>query len=70
VIKIFSHYFHRRTLLQVAFDSGLIISALMLWIVLDAGSAATGSLPLFEGLGRAVLIAAGILTVHSITDCP
>ena len=65
MIKIFNHYFHRHTLLQVAFDSGLIISAIMLWLILDARMSTAGTSPLLEGLGRAVLVAAGILTVHS-----
>lgn len=65
MIKIFSHYFHRGTLLQVAFDSVLIIAALMLLLLLQAGHEPSPASPMLDGLTRAVLIAFGILFVNS-----
>ena len=62
MIKIFNHYIHRRTLLQIILDSGLIIITVLLsfgWRTPDIGLAASAALP------SAALLAAGALTINA-----
>jgi sugar transferase (PEP-CTERM system associated) len=66
VIKIFNHYFPRRTVLQVFLDMGLVVAALMLALYTQSLSRMElmdQSLVL-EGLSRGVLIALGLLLVN------
>jgi sugar transferase (PEP-CTERM system associated) len=66
VIKIFNHYFPRRTVLQVFLDMGLVVGALLLALYTQS----LAQLELMdrrvwlEGLSRGVLIALGMLVVN------
>ncbi len=42
MIKIFSHYLHRRTLVQVFFDLGLVVATVVLSIMWQVKDVATG----------------------------
>ncbi len=62
MIKIFNHYIHRRTLLQIILDFGLIIITVLLsfgWRTPDLGLAASAALP------SAALLAAGALAINA-----
>ena len=62
MIKIFNHYIHRRTLLQIILDFGLVIGVVLLavgWRVPDVSRAAAAALP------SAALLAAGALAVNA-----
>jgi sugar transferase (PEP-CTERM system associated) len=65
LIKIFNHYFHRRTVLQVALDMGLVVCALMLALYLQSNPAELPGSVVSEGLFRGVLMALGMLAVNS-----
>ena len=58
MIKIFNHYIHRRTLLQIMLDFGLIIGIVVLsvgWHTPDLTLAASAALPSAALLGAAAL---------------
>ena len=62
MIKIFNHYIHRRTLLQIILDFGLVIGVVLLavgWRVPDVSRAAAAAFP------SAALLAAGALAVNA-----
>jgi sugar transferase (PEP-CTERM system associated) len=62
MIKIFNHYIHRQTLLQIILDFGLIIITVLLsfgWRTPDAGLSASAALP------SAALLAAGALAINA-----
>lgn len=62
MIKIFDHYFHRRTLLQVLFDFGLVIFAVMVSMLSQAADpAALYSTILFPAL----FLALGVLLINA-----
>lgn len=65
MIKIFNHYFHRRTVLQVMLDMGLVVGALMLALFVQSNSALLGASVVTEGLTRGVLMALGMLAINS-----
>ncbi|NMM86736.1 exopolysaccharide biosynthesis polyprenyl glycosylphosphotransferase [Rhodococcus sp. SRB_17] len=62
MIKIFSHYFHRRTMWQIMVYSALIVGALSISLALQAGM--FNAVAISASLGRGGLMAAGILTVN------
>lgn len=62
MIKIFNHYIHRRTLLQIIFDFGLILGTVLLsvgWRTHDLARAASAALP------SAALLAAAALAINA-----
>jgi sugar transferase (PEP-CTERM system associated) len=65
VIKIFNHYFHRRTVLQVMFDMGLVVVALILALYIQSNASLFHLAIVGEGFTRGVLIALGVLSVNS-----
>ena len=65
VIKIFNHYFHRRTVLQVMLDMGLVVGALILALYVQSNAALYGFDLVSEGLSRGILMALGMLAVNS-----
>jgi sugar transferase (PEP-CTERM system associated) len=65
LIKIFNHYFHRRTVLQVFLDMGLVVGALMLALYVQANAEALPGPVVTEGLVRGGLMALGMLAVNS-----
>lgn len=65
MIKIFNHYFHRRTVLQVVLDTGLVMMALILALYLQSNPDALPTSVVSEGLGRGALMALGMLAVNS-----
>lgn len=65
MIKIFNHYFHRRTVLQVMLDMGLVVGALILALFVQSNSSMLSASVVTEGLSRGVLMALGMLAVNS-----
>ena len=65
MIKIFNHYFHRRTVLQVMLDMGLVVGALILALYVQSNAALYGFDVVSEGLSRGILMALGMLAVNS-----
>ncbi len=65
LIKIFNHYFHRRTVLQVMLDMGLVVGALMVALFVQSTSSDLDWRLISEGLSRGVLMALGMLLVNS-----
>jgi sugar transferase (PEP-CTERM system associated) len=67
MIKIFNHYFHRRTVLQVFLDMGLVVGALMLALYTQSQTeqGLMSRAVVLEGLSRGVLIALGLLAVNA-----
>lgn len=62
MIKIFNHYIHRRTLLQIILDFGLILGTVLLsvgWRTHDLARAASAALP------SAALLAAAALAINA-----
>ena len=62
MIRIFNHYIHRRTILQLLLDFGLILGTVLLatgWHMPDLARAASAALP------PAVLLAVAALTINS-----
>jgi sugar transferase (PEP-CTERM system associated) len=62
VIKIFNHYLHRRTLLQVFMDLGLVAAAVILSILWQVNDFASG---LSVAITCSFLLAVGMLTINS-----
>lgn len=62
MIKIFNHYIHRRTLLQILFDSGLVIAVVMTAVLMQVPD-----LPAAASIGvtRAFLLGTGMLIINS-----
>ncbi len=65
MIKIFNHYFHRRTVLQVMLDMGLVVGALIIALLIQSNSSVLTASVVTEGLSRGVLMALGMLAVNS-----
>ena len=65
MIKIFNHYFHRRTVLQVFLDMGLVVGALIAALFVQANSSVIDQSVVTEGLSRGILMALGMLAVNS-----
>lgn len=65
LIKIFNHYFHRRTVLQVFLDMGLVVGALIAALFVQANSSVIDQSVVTEGLSRGILMALGMLAVNS-----
>jgi sugar transferase (PEP-CTERM system associated) len=65
LIKIFNHYFHRRTVLQVMLDMGLVVGALIVAMFVQSNAAVLNASVVTEGLSRGVLMALGMLAVNS-----
>jgi sugar transferase (PEP-CTERM system associated) len=62
VIKIFNHYFHKRTLLQIFFDLGFVVVAVMVSILMQvADPSSVSSLVVTTTL----LLAIGILVINA-----
>ncbi|WP_287877317.1 TIGR03013 family XrtA/PEP-CTERM system glycosyltransferase [Acidovorax sp.] len=64
MIKIFSHYFHRRTMLQVMLYSVLIVGTLIVSLTMQAGMGMFNVVAIASGVVRGGLMAVGILTVN------
>ena len=64
MIKIFNHYFHRRTLLQVAVYSSLIIGALIITLIFQADTNGVNFQAIAAGLSRGLLMAIGIVIAN------
>ena len=62
MIKIFNHYLHRRTLIQVAFDFGLILFAVF---VVGLSMSATQKLPLPRVATHGLSLAACMLVINT-----
>ena len=62
MIKIFRHYLHRRTLLQVFFDLGLVVATVLLSIMWQVNDLKVGA---SVALASAFLLATGMLAINS-----
>jgi len=65
LIKIFNHYFPRRTVLQVMLDMGLVVGALMVALFIQSSVSELDYQLVSEGLSRGILMALGMLAVNS-----
>ena len=64
MIKISSHYFHRRTILQIMVYSVLIVGTLIVSLTMQAGAGMFNLSAIIAGVIRGALMAVGILTVN------
>lgn len=64
MIRIFNHYFHRRTVFQVMIYSLLIVITLITSLAMQAGVGFFNTTAIFAGLGRGILMVAGIVGVN------
>ena len=64
MIKISSHYFHRRTILQIMVYAVLIVGTLIVSLTMQAGTGMFNASAIVSGVIRGVLMAIGILTVN------
>ena len=62
MIKIFNHYFHKRTLLQIFFDLGLVVATLVVGILTQVPEPVAVSSLL---ISTSVLLLAGILLINA-----
>ena len=65
LIKIFNHYFHRRTLLQMGLDMALVTAVFMAILLSMADVAKTDGALIWRGLVRGLLMGAGFLAVNA-----
>jgi sugar transferase (PEP-CTERM system associated) len=65
LIKLFNHYFDRRTLLQMFMDLLLISAAFMATLVFLSDAEDLTAIQIGQGLLRAVLMSAGFMAVNS-----
>ncbi len=65
MIKLFNHYFDRRTLMQMLMDLLLISAAFMATLVVLSDAPDLTALKLGQGLLRAVLMSVGFLAINS-----
>ena len=65
MVRVFNHFFHHRTLLQVFLDLGLIVLAFLATQAAVTGFGLITAEQLGDGLGRALLVALGFLTVNA-----
>ncbi len=61
VIKVFNHYFHKRTFLQVFFDLGLVLAAVVVAILSQVADPASVSSSV---AGTSLLLAVGIVVIN------
>lgn len=64
MINISSHYFHRRTILQIMVYSVLIVGTLIVSLTMQAGAGMFNLSAIIAGVIRGALMAVGILTVN------
>lgn len=64
MVKIFNHYFHRRTVLQVGIYSLLIVITLITSLAMQAGDGLFNTTAIVAGLGRGILMVSGIVGVN------
>lgn len=64
LIKIFSHYFHRRTLLQIMLYGALIVGTLIVALTLQAEMGGFNVSAVSVGISRGLLMAIGIIAVN------
>ena len=65
LIRVFNHFFHRRTLLQVFLDLCLIVLAFLVTQAAVTGWDMATADQLAKGLGRASLMAVGFLAINA-----
>ena len=65
MIKLFNHYFDRRTLLQLFMDLLLVSAAFMATLVVLSDATELTPLQLGRGLARALLMSIGFISVNS-----
>ncbi len=65
MIKLFNHYFDRRTLLQMFMDLLLISAAFMATLVILSDAEDLTTVQIWQGLFRALLMSVGFLAVNS-----
>lgn len=65
LIKVFNHFFHRRTLLQLFLDLAVITLAFLITLVAVTGADAVGGEQLLKGLARGVLMGLSFLVVNA-----
>ncbi len=65
MIRIFNHYFHRRTVVQMALDMALVTAAFMAILLALADADKTNSGLIARGLGRGLLMGVGFLAVNA-----
>ena len=65
MIKLFNHYFHRCTLLQVTLDMMLVTAVFMVILLTLADVERTSSALIVRGLGRGLLMGGGFLAVNA-----
>lgn len=64
MVRIFNHYFHRRTVLQVMIYSLLIVITLIASLAMQAGAGFFNITAISAGLGRGILMVSGIVVVN------
>lgn len=65
MIRIFNHFFHHRTLLQLSLDLGIIVLAFLVTQAAVSGLDVITAEQLAMGLGRALLMGLGFLTINA-----
>ncbi len=65
MIKVFNHFFHRRTLLQLFLDLAVITLAFLITLVAVTGLDAVTNDLLVQGMGRAALMGLSFLAVNA-----
>lgn len=64
MVKIFNHFFHRRTLFQVVLDLAFIVGALIFALFLQSRDEGVQTNAILAGAGRGILMGAAILSVN------
>ena len=62
MIKVFNHYFHKRTLLQIFFDFGLVVATVVVTVLSQVADPASVSAIVVT---KALLVAVGILIINA-----
>lgn len=65
MIRVFNHFFHRRTLLQLGLDLAVIALAFVITQVAVTGVEVVSADQLFKGLGRGLLMGVSFLAVNA-----
>ncbi|WP_372656756.1 TIGR03013 family XrtA/PEP-CTERM system glycosyltransferase [Hydrogenophaga sp.] len=65
MIKIFNHYFHRGSLLQIALDLVLISLAVVLALYLESKGVHASAMVFWDGVSRGFVMALGVVSVNS-----
>ena len=63
MVKLFNHYFHRRTIIQMALDMVLVTAAFMATLMIMSDN--LHGAQMLRGLGRGLLMGVGFLAVNS-----